>query len=112
MEQSTVPTNRQRMSLSLDYRIVCLLLLAAIAAMLFIWKPWHKATTDRTIEVTGQATITAKPDEFIFSPTYQFENADKQAALAQLTAKSNEIVTKLKSLGVADSKIKTNSDSW
>lgn len=43
-----------------------------------------------------------------FSPSYDFTNGDKQAALKQLTAKSNEIVAKLKKLGVADKNIQTN----
>ena len=44
--------------------------------------------------------------------SYQFKNADKAAALAELTKKSDEIVKKLKDLGVPDSKIKTNSGGY
>jgi uncharacterized protein YggE len=82
--------------------------------MLFVWKPWRVTTgsKDRTVQVSGQSTVKATPDEFVFSPTYDFTNTDKQAALSDLTAKSNEVVAKLKSLGVADNKIKTNADSW
>ena len=113
MEQQP-PQHTKPTSLHLDYRVVVALLLLIIAGMLMVWKPWHggPAAADRTIQVTGDATLTAEPDEFVFSPSYQFKNSDKQAALSDLTAKSNELVAKLKTLGVADSKIKTNADSW
>lgn len=99
---------------SLDLRLVTVLLLVIIAAMLFIWKPWSDSAqaNARTIEVRGEVTLTAKPDEFVFYPTYEFKNADKNAALAQLTTKSNEIVAKLKELGVPEAKIKTNSNTY
>src|SRR5690606_508221 len=92
---------------------ISLALLIAIVVMLIIWKPWAGAgTSDRTIDVTGEATVSARPDEFVFNPAYEFTNADKDAALEQLSSKSDEIVGELKGLGVADSDIKTNSDSW
>lgn len=102
----------QSLRLDLDYRWVSLALLTAVVAMLLVWKPWSAKVTDRTIDVTGTATISARPDEFVFYPTYDFENADKAAALAQMTAKSDEVVDGLKKAGVAGSDIKTNSDSW
>jgi len=112
MNESSAP-RAQKLSLSFEYRWVALGLLAIIVVMLFIWKPWQAAkVSDRTVEVTGQATISARPDEFVFYPSYSFKNADKQKALDQMTAKSNTIVAKLKSLGVPDKGIKTNSDSW
>lgn len=101
-----------KLKLSLDLRFVSLALLLVIAAMLLIWKPWSGPAGTRTVEVTGDATVTAKPDEFVFSPAYEFKNADKAAALAALSQKSDEIVAKLKSLGVDDSKIKTNSSGY
>ena len=102
----------QKLRVSLDYRWVSLGLLAVLLAMFFVWKPWSAKATDRTVEVTGTATVSARPDEFVFYPAYDFKNADKQAALDQMTAKSAEIVAGLKKLGVADKDIKTNSDSW
>lgn len=110
MNESSKKT--QNLHLSLDYRWVALALLTAIVAMLLVWKPWSAKTSDRTIDVTGSATISARPDEFTFYPTYEFENADKAAALAALSAKSDEVVKGLKDLGVEDKNIKTNSDSW
>ena len=102
-----------KLQISLDYRMVCVALLVVIIGMFALWQPWNDPRAElRTVEVTGQATVTAEPDEFVFYPSYQFKNADKQAALAELTAKSNDIVAKLKELGVADSKLKTNSDGY
>lgn len=104
----------RKLSLSFDYRIIVILLVAVIVAMLAMWRPWSTAAgaSDRTIEVTGTATVSERPDEFVFYPTYEFDNADKAAALEQMTTKSNEVVAGLKKLGVADKNIKTNSDSW
>lgn len=106
--------NNMNLSLKLDYRILTLLLVAVIAGMLFIWKPWQDTISagSRTIRVSGEATLTATPDEFLFYPTYQFKNEDKQIALDELAKKSDEIVAKLKELGVADNKIKTNSNGY
>lgn len=102
-----------KLNLSLDYRIIAVVLLLVIAGMFMLWRPWNDTRADtRTIETTGQATVKATPDEYIFYPSYEAKNADKATALAEVTKKSNEIVTKLKELGVADSKIKTNSSSY
>jgi uncharacterized protein YggE len=109
MHEPAKPT----LKFNLDYRILAIALLVVVAVMLILWKPWSSAkTTDRTIDVTGQATISARPDEFVFYPTYDFKNSDQKAALAQMSAKSEEVVAGLKKLGVADKNIKTNSDGW
>ncbi len=103
--------NNKKLKLSLDLRVITVVLLLAVIAMLVIWKPWSTtATTDRTIEVTGQATISAEPDEYVFNPAYRFTNTDQDAALADVTAKSNQVVEGLKELGVSGSQIKTNAD--
>ncbi len=105
--------SRRKLNISLDYRLISIVLLAVIAAMLFAWRPWNASkTSDRTIDVTGTATVSARPDEFIFYPAYEFKNVDKDAALEQMTAKGNEVVAGLKNLGVEDKDIKTNSDAW
>jgi uncharacterized protein YggE len=105
---------KNKLQLPLDWRLLALLLLVVIGVMLFLWKPWQSQVkaSDRTITVTGDSTITAAPDEYIFTPTYDFKSTDKQTALSDMTKKSDEIVIKLKALGVADSKIKTNSSGY
>lgn len=101
-------------NLSLDYRFVIGVLLAIIVAMLLLWQPWNPRidANTRTVDVTGTAKLTAAPDEFVYYPTYDFKNADRSAALSDMSKKSDEIVKKLKELGVADNKIKTNSDGY
>lgn len=99
---------------SLDYRFIIGTLIVIIGIMLILWKPWEPQidAKTRTVEVTGQAKVTATPDEFVFTPAYEFKNDKKDAALAELSKKSDEVVKKLKELGVADNKIKTNSDGY
>jgi hypothetical protein len=107
-------SNANKLNLKVDYRIITVALLLVIVLMLAIWKPWSPSPTakDRTISVSGDATVKAAPDEFLFSPSYQFTNGDKDAALKAISAKSNEVVAGLKKLGVPESGIKNNADSW
>lgn len=104
-------SSKQQPSLALDLRIVALVLLAIIIGMLVIWRPWDKTSDMRTVEATGNATVTARPDQFVFYPSYEFSSAEKDAALSQVTKKSDELVAKLKELGVGDAQIKTNAGS-
>jgi uncharacterized protein YggE len=114
--ESNAPTEKSKDSfnLKLDYRAVIGVLLVVIVVMVLFWRPWEPRidAKSRTIDVTGQAKVTASPDEFIFTPAYEFKNANKDTALSELSKKSDEIVKKLKELGVADNKIKTNSDGY
>ena len=104
--------DNSRMSLTINLKWVVLLLLVLIVGMLAAWKPWVAKASDRTIEVTGQAKIKAEPDEFVFSPAYDFKGSDKAIALKELTAKSNDIVAGLKALGLNDDQIKTDSTGY
>ncbi len=108
------PPKKNRLNLSLNLWVIIGLLLVVILAMLLLWRPWNSApkATDRTISVTGQATIKAEPDEYVFNPSYEFQNIDKTAALDSLTKKSDEIVSALKKLGVQDKQIKTNAGGY
>jgi uncharacterized protein len=107
------PKQKINLKLSFDYKIISLVLLAVVIVMLALWRPWTASgTSDRTISVTGKTTLSAEPDEYVFYPSYQFKGADKDAALAELTKKSDSVVAELKKLGVQDSKIKTNSSGY
>jgi len=112
--QDTAPKNKKGFSLTLDYRFVIGVLLVIIVAMLALWRPWELKVdaNARTVEVTGEAKLSATPDEYVFYPNYQFEGEDKDTALKELSAKSDEIVKKLKELGVPDNKIKTDSSGY
>ncbi len=104
---------RPKLPLSISPRWIILILLAIIIVVLLLWKPWNQApgANTRTVSFTGNATVKATPDEFTFYPSYDFTNADKQAGLSAVTAKSNELVAKLKSIGVPDAKIQTSINS-
>ncbi len=109
------PSKNNKMTLSFDLRLVVALLLVVIGLMLFMWQPWAITDPDaksRTITVSGEATITAVPDEYVFNPSYEFKNTDKKAALAAVSSKSDEIIKKLKDLGVADNKIKSDASGY
>jgi len=115
--EPSAPQPRRRtpkLDIPFDSRTVIIIPLLVIVGMIFAWKPWDKPpqNTDRTVQVNGQATVKADPDEFVFSPSFDFKNANKQAALSDLTKKSDEIVGQLKKLGVADNQIKTNADGY
>lgn len=115
MHESIAPDDKKlSLNLSLDYRVIIGLLIALIIIMLGLWRPWeaHISANARTIDVTGKATLSAVPDEFVFYPTYSFTNTDEKAALKDLSTKSDELVSKLRALGVPNNKIKTNSDSY
>lgn len=104
-------TQSPKLNLAIDLRFVVGALLVVIIAMLLIWRPWS-AASDRTIEVTGSATLKAIPDAFVFYPTYEFKNASKEIALGELSKKSDQVVVKLKELGVPESSIKTTSSGY
>ncbi len=90
----------------INYKLVSLVLALAIIGMLLTWKPWSQATTsDRTIKVSGSSTISASPDEFSFTPSYDF------TAKADLDKKSTEVTDGLKKLGVSDNNIQTSASS-
>lgn len=102
------------LTLRLDFRWVSIALLVVILVLILLWRPWQPKYTAnaRTVSVTGSATVKSKPDEYVFSPTYQFKNADKDAALKELTARSDVVTAGLKKLGVPDSAIKTDSSGY
>jgi uncharacterized protein YggE len=96
------------------WKLVSLVLLIALVITITLWKPWQPniKAGERTVSVTGTATLKAEPDEFVFNPSYEFTDPDKQAGLSAMTKKSDELVAKLKSLGVPSSKIKVDSNNY
>lgn len=104
--------DKVNISLSLIYKSVIIFLMLIIVVMLAVWMPWSRNSESRTISVSGESTIMAEPDRYIFNPNYEFKNKDESVALNQQSEKSNEIITKLKGLGVKDSDIKNNSSGY
>lgn len=105
---------KRSFSVTIDYRWVIALLAAVIVIMLAVWQPWQPRydRDARTVSATGDATIKAVPDEYAFYPVYTLKNSDKATAIAESSKKSDEVVQKLKELGVADSKIKTSVNGY
>ncbi len=109
-----VAPKSSKVSISFDLKWVVIFLLLVIVGLVVAWRPWSPkvSSQSRTISVTGDAEIKAAPDEFVFSPSYDFKDADKAAALAALTSKQAEIVAGLKKLGVTDKQIQTDSSGY
>lgn len=97
---------------TIDTRFILAFLVAAILIMLALWRPWEATSSDRVIEVNGKATVSATPDQFVFSPSYQFKNTDKQKAITEAEQESEKVVAELKKLGVPEQSIKTNTSSY
>ncbi len=98
----------KRISFSLDARFIILFLLAIIAIMLAIWRPWSATGSKKTIAVTGTGTVSAVPDQFTFYPSYQKKDKDVKIATAQVSEVGNSVVEKLKELGVKEADLKTS----
>ncbi len=112
---STPPARRQKfLSAGLSGQLPLVLALLIIIGLLALWQPWqaNPSSSDRTITVTGEAIVTAEPDEYTFAPSYQFSGSSAQTALAAANEKINSIVDKLKSLGVPDNKIKSDTSGF
>jgi len=104
---------KQSINLKINAWIVCAVLLIANLVTLGFWQPWvDNSVSDRTIVITGSTTIEAEADQFVFSPYYQKEGTDKAAINTELSNLSTTIVAKLKELGVEDSAIKTDVNSY
>lgn len=111
--QQSLATGR---NLKVDIRWVLIALLGlGLIAMLLAWHPWSAGADSRdprTIRVTGQSTVTAEPDQYVFSPVYQFSNADSAAALDALAKKNQSLLDGLKQAGATDKQIRTNADGY
>lgn len=88
------------------------LLALVVVAMLLAWKPWQACKQNCTVQVTGEATLKAEPDEYVFVPNYQFRKSEDAKALETATKKSEEVTAALKGLGVADNNIKSNLNGY
>ena len=98
---------KNKLNLSLDLRIVCMLLVVIILAMTAMWRPWQNSgVSDRTISVTGTGKITAQPDTYQFNPSYQ------KPTTGELITVITTVTNKLKELGVAEKDIQLQSNAY
>ena len=86
--------------------VISVLLAFALGFALSWWSPW--GGSDRTVTVTGESTLAAEPDEYIFNPYYQATADNRTEATTAARDMGDKVVAKLKELGVDDSKIKTD----
>lgn len=110
MDPSIKSTDKkQSISLNLDLRFVVLGLLIIIAGMIYAWKPWESsASSNRTISVSGETTINAIPDEYIFGPSFKEEGTVQADVKTKLAKKTTTVIDELKKLGISEEKIKLN----
>lgn len=108
MPLEPTPASRKNLTVSLDFRIVSLILLLALIGLTIYTKPWARAGTvdARKITITGEATISAEPDEYVFYPSWEKPTQDEITALNDTTVKA------LKDLGVEDKDIKNNASVY
>jgi uncharacterized protein YggE len=102
-----------RLAISPSWPLLFISWLVIVAITVSICRPWNRfGANDRTIQVTGETTVKATPDQYVFSPSYTFTNTDQQQSLNQASQKSTDVVNGLKKLGVKDSQIKTSTTSY
>jgi uncharacterized protein YggE len=97
---------KQSLSIKLDLRFLCLLLVLVISGMLAVWRPWSTTVATRKITITGQATVKSEPDEFQFSPYYERKTSD------EITTLNKQINDKLTGLGVDATDIKSSASNY
>ncbi len=93
---------------------MCIALLVVIASMFLIWKPWQGAKpSGRQVTVSGEAKAKHAPDEYVFSPNAEATSDESnKAALDLATKKGNDIIAKLKEMGVTDDQLVVNVNSY
>lgn len=113
-QTETSTPKRRRLLAGAASRLVAVIVLLTIviAVMLLLWKPWKSTDSGRTVQVTGETTIKAEPDEYVFAPNYQFRLKDNANALADANKKSQEVIKAVKDLGVAENKIKSSVNGY
>ncbi len=97
------------------YKWLHIVLLIAILGLLLWSKPWDtngSGDTVRTIRVSGEATIDAVPDEFVFYPRFEQTGTDQEALKTRLTKQANDAVEAIQNLGVPEDKISLDASSY
>lgn len=98
--------------ISIDLKLLAIVLGVIILAMLALWQPWKSQGEARTITVAGHSRIKAQPDYFQFNPMYQRQNADRDTALEELNAHIVKVTDELKKLGIEDQYIELQTSAY
>jgi uncharacterized protein YggE len=94
-------------------RAIELFLLLSIFILLLWSAPWQSgASEQRKVTVTGEASVEAEPDEYMFSPYFEVSGTDKDAVKARLTKQTNDAIEGLKKLGVEEKDMKLDLSSF
>lgn len=101
----------KKFTLSINFKVLLgLALFFGLGFGLAWWSPW--SDSGRTVTVTGESTITAQPDEFIFNPYYTASAKDRTQATTAVRKTGDQVVAKLKGLGVAEEDLKTDISAY
>lgn len=101
------PKKSRKLQVTLSWKSLAFALLLVLVGFVCYTKPWDtKPDTVRTVSVNGEATVKRVPDLFIFYPYY--EESSQEA----IVAKTNEVVTALKGLGLGDAGIQTSVSNY
>jgi uncharacterized protein len=98
-------------SSNFNYRLLSGVLAVIILLLLALWQPWQ-GTDKQSVTISGQATVRAVPDKFIFSPAYQAEAASSQEAISEVSERGNAVSAGLQELGVEERLIKTSVSAY
>ena len=66
----------------------------------------------RSVTATGEATLDASPDEFIFLPNFEFKSTDSATVKEAMVNKGTQVVDGLKELGVPEQAIKLDASQY
>ncbi len=98
--------------LTIDLRVICVVLIIIVATMLAFWRPWEQTKNVRKLTVTGQSTVKATPDEFVFNPYFERSGTDVSALKNELNQYGNKLQVDLKKQGIKESDITLDSSSY
>lgn len=95
------------------FHAVNILLLVAILGLLLWSQPWKSTTSEvRKITVSGEATLEAEPDEYVFNPYFEVKDTNQETAKAKVSKLANDAVDAIKKLGVEEKDIKLDASSY
>lgn len=107
MENEEKKQQPKRLVLSLSWKLLSIVLAAALVGLTIYTRPWVTNTENpRTITIKGEATIKRAPDSFVFNLSYE------AATQEEITTKTNEVVTKVKELGLGDAGIQSQVSNY
>jgi uncharacterized protein YggE len=97
----------KKIVLTLSWKVLAIVLGIALVGLTFYTKPWEGVSDNmRTITINGEATIKRAPDSFVFNPSYEATSQE------EITAKTNEVVAKVKELGLGDAGIQSQVSNY